>query len=353
MFAEFMVGSVSARPLRREILSPACRCVRWRRRWGLSRMSGLGRGGGLVTTSPAPSRQPPKPKGSQAVPVQIPKKTSADIAAERFAQEVKDRFGIPPIGAVREAVYEGLKKKNADRNDGGDNVVGWYSPSGGWKCMRNAWYSFFQYPAESEPSGVMRMGELEEAEIEGWLKKRYGKFVQNDFPILIVVVDAGDNYEIEVPGPEDPNPEFTDAGWFYKGKPILLCVRGYTDFYLQGYNGKIRVLWEGKSTARIGGKKEASEHHIHQIAPYAKGTKAEVSRIVYYERNDCLVIMEFEVGQDQLEVAFYEAMDWFINFHGYVVRKELPPDEPVQPAWECRYCPFTAQCKADGGTPRF
>lgn len=290
-------------------------------------------------------------KPNTILPKPVPK-TPAEIARERFLKEVGQRFGPIPTGIVKNVVVEGLRQKNAKRDDGGDNVVGWYSPSMGWKCMRNAFYEFFKYPYEREPSGIMRLGELMETDMQGWLSERYGdKFVKNDYPIFVLVVDAGDHYEIVVPGPEDPDPDFTGEKWMFKNQHVVLVVRGYTDFYIQGYNGKVRVLFEGKSIYNIRAAREVKDHHMHQVAPYHKATRAEQTRVVYYERNDLTNIAEFEVGNNELEVAFFEAMEWFIEFHQFVVDKQLPPDKPINPDWECRYCPFVDQCRKDGGSP--
>jgi len=279
--------------------------------------------------------------------------SATEIAEQRFQREVLERFGVPPVGIVPDTVAEGLQQESAEKDDGGANIPGIYNPSGGWKCMRNAYYAFYRYnpDAPGDGNGVMRLGTLEELEIERLLKIKYGRFIKNDFPVLVLVLEGKepDTYEIELPS-EDP--DFRPEGWFYKGKRILLMVRGYTDYYLAGYNGRVRVMWENKSAARVGGKKSASDHHAHQLSLYWKASKAEAGRMVYSSRNDLLDMVEIELDTSELEALFLESVQYFVEFHDFVVSKTLPPDEPKMPEWECRYCPFVKQCKKDGGKPR-
>lgn len=278
-------------------------------------------------------------------------KTPHEIALERVAKEVSLRFGVPSEGVIRDSIMEGLIAEASWRSDGGDNVLGWYSASSVWNCPRQEYYKFYSqvYPEEVDNGGLgaMRMGTIQELEIERLLVKKYGKFIKNDYPILIALVEGEeDTLTIEVPLTDI---ELRGEDFYLGDKKIQLIIRGFSDYYLMGYNGRVRVVFENKSQARLMG--QLSPTHAHQISLYWKAAEAEAARVIYSDRSTLNRIAEIDLPIDELEALFLESVQWFQEFDAHVRAKTIPEDEPPYDK-ACSYCHFRTQCKKDGGKPR-
>lgn len=193
-----------------------------------------------------------------------------------------------------------------------------YHASDVWYCFRKLYYKYVLQLEDSEPPhGTFEMGRRVEDVVFESLQAFHG-------------------------------PDNVRRGVVLEWNGLKFKIVGKTDPVLFGPGLKPRVLYEVKSVAQGGSDYISGEHHKRQASFYWLILQPERVIILHPSRKDVLDFGQRELTQDELKFYAKEATEFFVQLHEWVEKKELPPPAPRH-NWECRYCPFLAQCKIDGG----
>lgn len=206
-----------------------------------------------------------------------------------------------------------------------------HSPSKLLQCQRKVYYKNQNTPAEDDmPTGILWIGSRFEEEIAlPFLQDTANEIHDNNY----VRQDMWVDFDVNVDG--------TD-----------LRIKGETDPVITDSEGAPLVVTEIKTTGYIDSKKgpnaEPSERHKAQLHAYMAGLSKSYDRdihkglIIYGERDS----FEMAVHEVNFDEDFWEdrCLDWAQEQTEYRLDEDLPPAEPEQPSWECKYCDFKNRC---------
>src|SRR3990167_1657456 len=230
---------------------------------------------------------------------------------ERGAKEIESTDILP----VREIVRSHISRQD----DWHHKVPNVYHASDVWYCFRKLYYKYATDVEGAEPPhGVFEMGRRAEDVVFESLQAFYGK----DLVRRGIVLEWHGLKKFKIVGKTDP--------------------------VLFGPGLKPRVLYEVKSVAQGGSDYISGEHHKRQVSFYWSILRPERVIILHPSRKDVLDFGQHELSQDELKFYANQTAEFFTRFHEWIEKKELPPAAPRH-SWECRYCPFLAKCKEDGG----
>lgn len=212
-----------------------------------------------------------------------------------------------------------------------------HSPSKLLQCHRKVFYDNQNTPAESEmPTGIFFFGNKFEEEIAlPFLEDTANSLHQNNY----IRQDMYINYEVDVDG-------------------VDLLIKGETDPVITDNEGAPLVVTEIKTTGYIDSKRgpdaEPSKRHKAQLHAYMAGLNQKYDRdidkgIIVYGERDSLDMVVFEIDFDE-DFWNETVLDWASTQTEYRLNDELPPAEPEEPSWECKYCDYRERCGQNDDT---
>lgn len=206
-----------------------------------------------------------------------------------------------------------------------------HSPSKLLQCHRKLFYDNQNTPAETEmPTGIFFFGNKFEEEIAlPFLEDTANDLHTNNY----VRQDMYINYEVDIEGTE-------------------LLIKGETDPVIADSEGAPLVVTEIKTTGYIDSKRgpnaEPSKRHKAQLHAYMAGLDKKYDRdidkgIIVYGERDSFDMVVFEIDFDE---DFWEetVLDWASTQTEHRLDETLPPAEPEEPSWECKYCDYRERC---------
>ena len=202
--------------------------------------------------------------------------------------------------------------------------TGKFWPSMLWGCMRNQWYGRkgVKEDISAPPHGLFESGRRTEAALYDFLKWKYGDLYV--LPAMHIKIDSS----MEPRLPPD------------------VVISGKTDPVLLGENGKVRRVYESKSSSKVFDADGPKPNHLRQLMAYIFAIRPEEGgRIWFCQRDDYKKAKEFKIEFD--ENLWSKIVEYVNEFHYYVKEDVLPPPNPMGP-WECKYCPASKKCLADG-----
>lgn len=206
-----------------------------------------------------------------------------------------------------------------------------HSPSKLLQCHRKLFYDNQNTPSESGmPTGVFFFGNKFEDEMAlPFLEDTANDLHSNNY----IRQDMYINYEVEV-------------------DDVELLIKGETDPVIADTEGAPLVVTEIKTTGYIDNKKgedaTPSRRHKAQLHAYMAGLDKQYDReiekgIIVYAERDSLEMVVFEIDFDE---DFWEktVLDWATDQTEFRLDDELPPADPEEPSWECKYCDYRERC---------
>jgi len=217
---------------------------------------------------------------------------------------------------VQDTLQEVLSKNN-ENHEHGPRVPGIYYASESLQCHRKVYFKIVDPQVDDDlPLGLFYMGKAVEEAIIHHIRMKYGLDVQEQVRLDIEIA----------PG---------------------IRIHGYLDFCIKDAKGKIKQIFEIKSTSMIRymeKEKEAKPHHRGQLMCYLVGFKCLEGAVLYVERGDLLKMKQFNDCLD--EDLWQEIVDGFVSVTRHIEKGVPPPPIPVE-EWECKYCNRSKECTAE------
>jgi CRISPR/Cas system-associated exonuclease Cas4 (RecB family) len=214
---------------------------------------------------------------------------------------------------VQGTMQEVLSKKN-ENHEHGPRVPGIFYASEALQCHRKVYLKMVDpRPDDDLPLGLFYMGKAVEEAIITHVRMKYGLNVEEQVRLDIEIA----------PG---------------------IRIHGYLDFCIKNDKGKIKEIFEIKSTSMIRymeKEKCAKPHHRGQLQCYLSGFKCLEGAVLYVERGDLLKMKQFNDYFD--EELWQEIVDGFVSIVRHIEKGTPPPPIPVED-WECKYCDRSKEC---------
>jgi CRISPR/Cas system-associated exonuclease Cas4 (RecB family) len=213
---------------------------------------------------------------------------------------------------------EEVLKAQAEKNQHAPRQVGIFYPSEALQCPRKCYFSVMcpeEAAASDLPHGLFYMAKAVEAAIIGQVRLKHGLLVEEQKRLVLKIA----------PG---------------------VTLHGYLDFCLVNGKGKVKEIFEIKSTAMLKymlKETEPKQHHKAQLMCYLHGFKAMEGAVVYVERGDLGKIKQFDVQYDE---EFWDRIVEHFKAVAKAMKAEVPPPPKPIEKWECNYCAFRKLCKA-------
>lgn len=206
-----------------------------------------------------------------------------------------------------------------------------HNPSKLLQCHRKVFYKNQNTPVEDDsPHGIFWIGRKFEDEIALPFLEETARDIHSD---NYVTQDMYIDYDIEVEG-------------------VDLRIRGETDPVITDDQGAPLVVTEIKTTGYIDNKRgpnaSPDERHKAQLHAYMAGLSRKYDSdihkgLIIYGERDSFEMAVFEIDFDE---DFWEdrCLEWAQTQTEFRLNDKLPPAEPEQPSWECKYCDFRQRC---------
>ena len=222
---------------------------------------------------------------------------------------------VYPMIDVADTIEEVLQLKSK-KEEHKPRVPGVFHPSEAMQCMRRTYYNVISPELgkkEDFPLGLFHMAKSVEQSIIDLVRQKHGALVIEQKRI-----------EAEIaPG---------------------VMLHGFLDFALTDKKGKIKHVFEIKSTRDISytiKENAAKVHHRAQLQCYLHTFKCMTGSVVYVERGDLLKMKQFDETYD--EDLWADIISSFSKLAIAMEKGVPPPPVPVE-KWECRYCAYQVPC---------
>lgn len=177
-----------------------------------------------------------------------------------------------------------------------------------------------------------------------WEVAERSRVVAQDVKVQISHKDfliTGESDWVVLEEPMDPQPDVVEM---HEDGRRVLVLRDGDD---RPYDGEVAKVVETKTKKSVDWVKRGGpdEKHVYQVYPYMRAMDAP-GEIAYMERNDWSEhVAPLEFDEDMWLDVMVRTSAHASNHRG----DSLPPTTPLG-SDECKWCPFTDECRAEGGS---